>query len=184
MDDEALALLEASRDRVFVGPAVAWEITFLEHYQSFGFETGSPEHEGYAAELEATQASVKRMREAGIRVLVGGDYGLNITPHGTYAKELQYFTDYFGFSPGEALQAATKHGGEAFMPDGSLGTLEAGKIADMVIVKGNPLEQIGVLQDADAIAAVIKEGQIYAGLLDNQSPHQKNAEQLNQLLGA
>lgn len=184
LDDEALALLEASRDRVFVGPAVAWEITFLEHYQSFGFATGSPEHKGYAAELEATQASVKRMREAGIRVLVGGDYGLNITPHGTYAKELQYFTDYFGFSAGEALQAATKHGGEAFMPDGSLGTLEAGKIADMVIVKGNPLEQIGVLQDADAIAAVIKEGQIYMGLLDNQSPHQKNAEQLNQLLGA
>ena len=184
LDDEALALLEASRDRVFVGPAVAWEITFLEHYHSFGFEAGSPEHEGYAAELEATQASVKRMREAGIRVLVGGDYGLNITPHGTYAKELQYFTDYFGFSAGEALQAATKHGGEAFMPDGSLGTLEAGKIADMVIVKGNPLEQIGVLQDADAIAAVIKEGQIYTGLLDNQSPHQKNAEQLNQLLGA
>ena len=184
LDDEALALLEASRDRVFVGPAVAWEITFLEHYQSFGFATGSPEHKGYAAELEATQASVKRMREAGIRVLVGGDYGLNITPHGTYAKELQYFTDYFGFSAGEALQAATKHGGEAFMPDGSLGTLEAGKIADMVIVKGNPLEQIGVLQDADAIAAVIKEGQIYTGLLDNHSPHQKNAEQLNQLLGA
>ena len=184
LDDEALALLEANRDRVFVGPAVAWEITFLEHYQSFGFATGSPEHKGYAAELEATQASVKRMREAGIRVLVGGDYGLNITPHGTYAKELQYFTDYFGFSAGEALQAATKHGGEAFMPDGSLGTLEAGKIADMVIVKGNPLEQIGVLQDADAIAAVIKEGQIYMGLLDNQSPHQKNAEQLNQLLGA
>ena len=184
LDDEALALLEASRDRVFVGPAVAWEITFLEHYQSFGFATGSPEHKGYAAELEATQASVKRMREAGIRVLVGGDYGLNITPHGTYAKELQYFTDYFGFSAGEALQAATKHGGEAFMPDGSLGTLEAGKIADMVIVKGNPLEQIGVLQDADAIAAVIKEGQIYTGLLDNQSPHQKNAEQLHQLLGA
>lgn len=184
LDDEALALLEASRDRVFVGPAVAWEITFLEHYQSFGFATGSPEHKGYAAELEATQASVKRMREAGIRVLVGGDYGLNITPHGTYAKELQYFTDYFGFSAGEALQAATKHGGEAFMPDGSLGTLEAGKIADMVIVKGNPLEQIVVLQDADAIAAVIKEGQIYTGLLDNQSPHQKNAEQLNQLLGA
>ena len=184
LDDEALALLEANRDRVFVGPAVAWEITFLEHYQSFGFETGSPEQEGYAAELEATQTSVQRMREAGIRVLVGGDYGLNITPHGTYAKELQYFTDYFGFSPGEALQAATKHGGEAFMPDGSLGTLEAGKIADMVIVKGNPLEQISVLQEANNIAAVIKDGEIYAGLLDSRSPHTKHPEELNQLLGA
>ena len=184
LDDEALALLEANRDHTFVCPAVAWEITFLEHYESFGFETGCPEHEGYAAELEATQTSVKRMREAGIRVLVGGDYGLNITPHGTYAKELQYFTDYFGFSHGEALQAATKHGGEAFMPGGSLGTLEAGKVADMVIVRGNPLEQISVLQEVDNIAAVIKDGEIYAGLLDSRSPHDTHPEELNQLLGA
>ena len=70
------------------------------------------------------------------------------------------------------------------MQDGSLGTLEAEKIADMVIVKGNPLEQISVLQEADNIAAVIKDGEIYTGLLDSQSPHRKNAEQLNQLLGA
>ena len=182
LDDEALELLEANRDRVFVGPAVAWEITFLEHYQSFGFETGSPEHEGYAAELEATQQSVKRMREAGIRVLVGGDYGLNITPHGTYAKELQYFTEYFGFSPSEALQAATKHGGEAFMPEGHLGTLEQGKIADMVLLKGNPLEDITLLQNPDNIAAVIKEGEIYTDLLATQSPHHKDAAALGHLL--
>ena len=77
-----------------------------------------------------------------------------------------------------------KHGGEAFMPDGSLGTLEAGKIADIVIVKGNPLEQISVLQDAENITAVIKDGEIYAGLLDSRSPHTKHPEELNQLLGA
>ena len=182
LDDEALALLEASRDRVFVGPAVAWEITFLEHYQSFGFETNGPEREGYAAELAATQESVKRMRDAGVRVLVGGDYGLNITPHGTYAKELEYFTEYFGFSTGEALQAATKHGGEAFMPEGGLGTLEPGSLADLVILKGNPLEDIKVLQTADNILAVMKDGQIFSGLLDPCSPHQKSAEQLSGLL--
>ncbi|GIR69329.1 MAG: hypothetical protein CM15mP74_05800 [Halieaceae bacterium] len=51
LDDEALELLEAHRDSVFVGPAVAWEITFLEHYQSFGFETGGPEHEGMRRSL-------------------------------------------------------------------------------------------------------------------------------------
>ena len=182
LDNEALELLEAHRDSVFVGPAVAWEITFLEHYQSFGFETGGPEHEGYAAELAATQESVKRMRDAGIRVLVGGDYGLNITPHGTYAKELEYFTEYFSFSTGEALQAVTKHGGEAFMPEGGLGTLEPGSLADLVIVKGNPLEDIKVLQTADKILAVIKDGQIFSGLLDPCSPHQKSPEELSGLL--
>ncbi len=184
LDDEALELLEANRDQIFVGPAVAWEITFLEHYQSFGFKTGSREHEGYAAELEATQQSVKRMRDVGVRVLVGGDYGLNITPHGTYAKELQYFTDYFGFSPSQALQAATKHGGEAFMPEGHLGTLEAGKIADMVVLNDNPLENITILQDPDNIVAVIKDGAIYTDLMSKQSPHQKSADQLDHLFKA
>ena len=134
-----------------MGPAVAWEMTFVEHYRQFGFEEGGPEHQGYAAELEATKDSVKRMREAGMRVLIGGDYGLNITPHGSYAKELEYFTRDFGFSPAEALQAATKHGGEAFMPGGNLGTLEPGQLADMVIVNGNPLEDITVLQNPDNI---------------------------------
>jgi hypothetical protein len=54
----------------------------------------------------------------------------------------------------------------------------------MVIVRGNPLEQISVLQEADNIAAVIKDGEIYAGLLDSRSPHNKHPEELNQLLGA
>lgn len=183
LDDEALDLLSANRDRVFIGPAVAWEITFLEHYQSFGFEAGSPEHEGYAAELEATKLSLKRVREAGIRVLVGGDYGLTITPHGTYARELQCFADYFGYSSSEALQAANKYGGEAFMPEGHLGTLEEGKIVDMVLLTGNPLEDITLLQNPDNIAAVIKEAKIYTDLLAKQSPHQKDAAVLGHLLG-
>ena len=184
LDDEALALLEQHKDRIFVGPAVAWEMTFVEHYRQFGFEEGGPEHQGYAAELEATKDSVKRMREAGVRVLIGGDYGLNITPHGSYAKELEYFTRDFGFSPADALQAATKHGGEAFMPGGNLGTLEPGQLADIVIVNGNPLEDITVLQNPDNIPAVIKDGEIYAGLLRSDSPYLLSAGDLGTLLGA
>ena len=124
------------------------------------------------------------MREAVARGLIGGGYGLNITPHGSYAKELEYFTRDFGSSPAEALQAATKHGGEAFMPGGNLGTLEPGQLADMVIVNGNPLEDITVLQNPDNIPAVIKDGQIYAGLLRSHSPYLLSAGDLGALLGA
>ena len=46
-----------------------------------------------------------------VKVLVGGDYGLNITPHGTYAKDLEYFVGYFGLSPTEAMLCATRDGG-------------------------------------------------------------------------
>ena len=68
------------------------------------------------------------------------------------------------------------------MPDGRLGTLEAGKIADMVIVKGNPLEDITLLQHADNIRAVVKDGEIYSGLLDQGSPYRQTAGQLDRLL--
>ena len=68
------------------------------------------------------------------------------------------------------------------MPEGHLGTLEEGKIVDMVLLTGNPLEDITLLQNPDNIAAVIKEGEIYTDLLANQSPHHKNAAALGQLL--
>ena len=68
------------------------------------------------------------------------------------------------------------------MPKGRLGTLEEGKIADMVLLKGNPLEDIALLQNPDNIAAVIKEGEIYTDLLAKRSPHHKTAAALGQLL--
>ena len=68
------------------------------------------------------------------------------------------------------------------MPEGHLGTLEQGKIADMVLLKGNPLEDITLLQNPDNIAAVIKEGEIYTDLLATQSPHHKDTAALGHLL--
>ena len=91
IDDEALDLLVKNKDKVFVGPAIAWEITFLENYKDMGFDENSREVIAYKKELEETIISYKKMQAAGIRILVGGDYGLNITPHGTYAKDLEYY---------------------------------------------------------------------------------------------
>jgi imidazolonepropionase-like amidohydrolase len=89
----------------------------------------------------------------GVRVLIGGDYGLNITPHGTYARDLEYFVDLFGLSPAEALLCATRDGGAAVDPAGMLGALEPGKYADLVIVDGDPPADVRVLQDHRRIAA-------------------------------
>ena len=182
IDREALDLLEEKKHSVFVGPAIAWEVNFLDNFRQFGFEENGPEHLGYAEELEATITSVRLMKEAGIRIVIGGDYGLNVTPHGTYAKDLEYFTQHFGFTNGEALQAATRYGGQAFMPEGGLGTLEAGQLADMVCVFGNPLEDISVLQDPSKIPLVIKGGVIYSGLLDASSPYKADLARLEVLL--
>ena len=57
------------------------------------------------------------------------------------------------------------------MPDGGLGTLTAGNLADVVLIDGNPLEEIQILQDKSKIISVMKSGQLYFNLLDEKSPH-------------
>ena len=164
LDDEAVDLLRAERHRIFVGPGIAWEIALLDRGHEIGLARDAMEARGYQREVDATVSAVKRLREAGVRILVGGDYGLNITPHGTNAKDLEYFVDLFGMSPTEALLCATRDGGAAFDPEGMVGTLEEGKYADLVIVDGNPVDDVTVLQDHSRIDAVMKDGEIYRGL--------------------
>ena len=145
-----------------------------KNYEDMGFSRRTVEERGYVREVEATVDAVRRLRAADFKVLVGGDYGLNITPHGTYAKDLEYFVDLFGMSPTEAMLCATRDGGATADPSGMVGTLEEGKIADMVIVDGDPIADIRVLQDHDKIVAVVKGGQIYQGLTKN-SPYQQES---------
>lgn len=152
LDSEAVDLLQAARDRVFVGPAIAWEVQYLAQCESLGISKETVRAQGYEREIEATVVSVEKMRAAGVKMVAGGDYGISIAPHGTYAKDLAYFVDMFGMRPAEALICATRNGGEAFAPDGCLGQLKEGAIADVVIVDGDPLTDIAVLQDHDRLS--------------------------------
>jgi len=183
LDDEALDMLKQNRDRLFVGPAIAWELAFLRNSTMLGSPPGSARYKFYEREVETTVTTIKRLREAGVRVLIGGDYGLNITPHGTYAKDLQYFVELFGLSPAEALLCATRDGGAAVDPSGMLGTLQAGKYADLVVVDGDPLADITVLQDHDRITAVMKDGVVYRGLM-NDRPYVAQPDELTGMLSA
>jgi imidazolonepropionase-like amidohydrolase len=158
LDDEAVELLAASRDRLVVGPAIAWEVQYVAQCETLGISRETVRAQGYEAEIEATIATVEKLRQAGIRLVVGGDYGISIAPHGTYAKDLEYFVDLFGMSPAEALICATRNGGEAFDPAGRVGTLKPGAFADLVIVDGDPLSDVGVLQE-QARLTVIKGGE-------------------------
>ncbi len=157
LDDEAVDLLAEHRERVFVGPAIAWEMQYVAQCESLGVSRAQVRAQGYEAEIEATVATVDKLRGAGVRLVVGGDYGISIAPHGTYAKDLEYFVDLFGMSAAEALVCATRNGGQAFDPGGSLGTLEAGRLADLVVVDGDPLDDVRVLQD-HARLRVMKDG--------------------------
>jgi imidazolonepropionase-like amidohydrolase len=158
LDDEAVEVLAERRERIVVGPAIAWEVQYLAQCESLGVSKATVRAQGYEAEIDATIASVEKLRAAGVRLVVGGDYGISIAPHGTYAKDLEYFVELFGMSPAEALLCATRNGGAAFDPQGRLGTLTAGAHADLILVDGDPLTDIRVLQD-HARLTVIKAGE-------------------------
>lgn len=157
LDDEAVELLAQQRERVFVGPGIAWEVQYLAQCESLGVSKETVRKQGYEAEIAATVASVAKLRAAGVRLVVGGDYGISVAPHGSYAKDLEYFVDLFGMRSAEALLCATRNGGLAFDPRGRVGTLAPGSVADLVLVDGDPLADIRVLQEHEKLT-VMKAG--------------------------
>jgi imidazolonepropionase-like amidohydrolase len=96
---------------------------------------------------------------------MGGDYGFAWNPHGDYAKELTFFVKHVGFSPLETITCATKTGAEIMGRAHEFGTLEAGKLADILVVDGDVLGDIAILEDRSRFIAVIQGGEIKAGRL-------------------
>src|SRR4051812_26867425 len=132
MDDEAMKLL-LERDTPVV-PALQFEHASIVHGPGFGMSQRVVD--GHKETLEGGAESARRILKAGGRLGMGGDYGFAWTPHGTYAKELTFFVEYVGLSPLEVLKCATKTGAEIIGRGGELGTLEAGKLADVLVVDG------------------------------------------------
>ena len=160
-DEEALDMLEAKKDKHFVAPGIAWLINTSHHASEYGITPEIAKQMGYHRELEIACQTLQKMRKRGIRILPGGDYGFAWIKHGTNAKDLEYFVRYLGFSPMEALLSATKLGGQIMMRPNELGLLKEGYLADLLLVDGDPLANIAVLQDPERILAVMKDGQFY-----------------------
>ena len=91
---------------------------------------------------EATCRTHNEMRKRGIRIVIGGDYGFAANPQGTNARDLEHFVTHFGFSPSEALQAATRTGGEIMQRGHELGLVKEGYLADLLLVDGDPLKDV------------------------------------------
>jgi imidazolonepropionase-like amidohydrolase len=103
--------------------------------------------------------SVQRALAAGVKIVAGTDAGGH--EHGINAQELQHLVAA-GLSPMQALQAATGWAAACLGLEGELGTLEAGKLADIVVVDGDPLQDITMLQDLSRIKLVFKGGHLCA----------------------
>jgi imidazolonepropionase-like amidohydrolase len=105
---------------------------------------------------EVMWRSLDLAREAGVKIAVGTDAGFWIY-HGENALELEELVKG-GFTPMEAIVAATRIGAECLDLHQMTGTIEAGKCADLLIVRGDPLTDVRILQHKENIMQVFKGG--------------------------
>ncbi len=170
-DDEALAMLEAHRDRIFVAPALGIQVTTLNEASAWGVTREMAVEMGVQDSLEGGVRVMQQLLRAGVRVLPGGDYGFAWNPVGTNARDLEHFVRYLGMSPMEAIMASTHWGGQLMGHDGELGQVREGYLADLILVDGDPLADIRVLQDPARIVCVMKDGQVAKMTLDERRHH-------------
>ena len=161
MDNEALDLL-LKRDVPCV-PALYFEYASIEHGPKYGMPKSVID--GHKETLEAGAESARMILKAGGRLGMGGDYGFAWNPHGDYARELTFFVKYVGLDTHTVLQCATRTGAEIMGLEKEIGTVEAGKLADILIVDGDVLKDISILENKSKFVAVIQGGVIKAGRL-------------------
>ena len=157
-DDEALAALAGARERVFVAPTLGITWATLYEADKWGITTEAATAMGLRHELDRAIANMKALKRSGVRILPGGDYGFAWNPIGRNARDLELFVAQLGFTPMEAIIAATAWGGALMMRGGELGQVKAGYLADLLLVDGDPLADIGILQHAERLVAIMKDG--------------------------
>ena len=156
MDDEGLeAVLEA-------GASLCPTFTFLANLADHGAKVGATPgmEEIFRGEIAATAKVMRKAYDAGARLLSGSESGFALTPYGHWhARELEIFVQELGLSPLEAITTATKNGAWAMRMEDDLGTVEVGKLADVLVVDGDPLADITMLQDKRRLSEVICRGE-------------------------
>jgi imidazolonepropionase-like amidohydrolase len=160
IDDEATELM--LKHGTFVVPTLLAPVSVLEAAER---DDSMPEYgiRKCREVISAHKESIAKAYRAGVKIAMGTDAG--VMAHGTNLRELGLMCD-IGMSPMEAIVATTKVAAECLGWQDKLGTLEEGKLADVVIVKTNPLADIRSLEDTDNIVTVIQNGDIVKDIRD------------------
>ena len=159
-DEEALDMLEANKDWIFVSPNLGF--TAIAAYEgSDWFTEEQVKAMGFREELESAVNGIKELMKRGVRILGGGDYGFMITPHGQNARDLDHFIRHCGMTNMESILTMTKNGGEAMDMPGRLGQVKQGFLADLLLVKGDPLTDPMVLLDRENLGVIMKDGRLH-----------------------
>jgi imidazolonepropionase-like amidohydrolase len=163
LDDEAIELM-LEHGTVLV-PTLVAPLGVLEAGERDG---SMPEYGVRKARevVDAHRASITKAYKAGVKIAMGTDAA--VVPHGTNGRELGLMCDV-GMLPMDVLVASTKTAAECLGWQDRVGTVEAGKLADIVISTVDPLADIHALANNDTIALVMKDGVVVKDLLGKQA---------------
>lgn len=157
MDDECIEAILKS------GSHIAPTFTMLANNTEFAEDYEASTKSGYAAMqrrvIDMGCRNLRRAREAGVPFMTGSDSGFAITPYGEWhAREIEILVDWLGFTPAEALRAATSVSAKMLPASQPVGALEAGRRADFIFVEGSPLDNVAILQERSRIRGVYLGG--------------------------
>ncbi|MBC2668829.1 amidohydrolase family protein [Novosphingobium piscinae] len=157
-DAAAADAMVAAKDATFYAPSPGVSIAALEaspppHIDMSAMKASAAERMALEAKL------VPALKARGVRICIGGDYGFPFNPIGRNARDLQIFVEHFGYTPVEALVAATRLGGELMGLE--VGLVREGWLADLLLVDGDPTTDVAILQDKERLAMIMKDGALY-----------------------
>ena len=119
---------------------------------------GIPYTDAMKPDFDAMAAILPKINAAGVKLLTGDDFGARGVDHGTYAEELILYVNEIGIPALDVIRWATKHGAEAMGLGDQIGTIEAGKLADLLVVEGDPTVDITLLRDRANLRAILLGG--------------------------
>ena len=155
--DETIRLAR-ERGTIFV-PTLGLDRAIIDGGVAAGFEGWAVDKMISCWEIEIEHT--RRLYESGVTMAIGSDFlGSPLSRMGQNARELSLLAQYCGLEPRDILIAATRNGAAACALEREIGTIEAGKSADLVIVDGDPLASVSILEDWAAIKGVLKEGKV------------------------
>lgn len=163
MDDEAMdAVIER---KVPVVPTFTFQANLAEFGSAVGADPGLQEM--FRREIADSAANLQRLYAAGVPILCGTEGGFSLTPLGDWNyRELEVFVRDLGFTPLQAIRAATFDAARALKLEGKVGLIAPDQLADIIIVDGDPSKDVTILGDRARLKHVIADGRF----IDLQRP--------------
>src|SRR5205085_10521571 len=155
MDAEGLELV--AQKRIPICPT--WPL-LVNALDATGAEMSAASRDRLKRGIDTSAENIRRAYDAGVPLMAGSEAGFSLTPYGEWhAKEMEILVTHVGLSPLAAINAGTLQAARSLPRwESEIGSLEAGKLADVLVVDGDPSKDIRVLQHTESFRMIMKAG--------------------------